>query len=409
MAEAAVPPTPTHKKHSQKFWSGNILLISVLLHVLFAVAAGIWVVSSYVIKRQTKFTGPPPTPNPSPRVLQHRVNSAKKQGGGGSPAQSRRIVSTAVSAKVALPDLPTMPRSSDTSPARMGGLGGMGMGQGMGNGFGAGIGGGGGSGGGGGISFFGLRAGGAGLVGTFYDFKRDKGGQPSKLKRGDRAAYTRILKGFASGSEWSPPSSFDVYTSKSQLSAKAFFFPAIVDTAAGDAFNAKGTGPGLWVAHYTGTIVPREDGKYRFVGWGDNVLVVGFNGRIVFNACDVGYVDTADRTSGGAGVAFPRKSSTPLLIGKWFNVRAGDPVKVDILLGDEGGIFCAGLMIQKEGEALTRGAGQLPRLPLFLVAPLSDAEKTLYRKHLDAASLNGPVFPAKTRIISPLDSLGSGT
>ena len=84
MAEAPAPLTPAHKKHSQRFWSGNILLISVLLHVLFAVAAGIWVVSSYVIKRQTKFTGPPPTPNPSPRVLQHRVNSAKKQGGGGA-------------------------------------------------------------------------------------------------------------------------------------------------------------------------------------------------------------------------------------------------------------------------------------------------------------------------------------
>jgi hypothetical protein len=257
--------------------------------------------------------------------------------------------------------------------------------------MGSGLGGGGGA--GGGFSFFGFRGAGVGLVGTFYDFKRDAQGKDTGVKRGDRPTYTAILKSFTSGSTWAPPQSHKHFTSKARLGAKAFFFPAIADSEAGEAFQTPEAGAAMWVAHYTGTVTPSASGTYRFVGWGDNVLIVGWNGKVVLDASDIGYVDRT-RTNEGS-VRFPKKGGTPMLSGEWFSVTAGSPVKVDVLLGDEGGIFCAGLHIQKKGEGMPKNQNGIPELPLFMVAPLGAEEKKLYGAYLDDKAFRGPVFPAR--------------
>ncbi len=397
-AQPARVPTRFRQNCVVAFIGSHFLLVSICVHLLFGVGATLYVVQIIQAKRKVTFQNGPPTLNPSTRVLEHKVAMAQKKKAGGAPPQARRIASTGL-AKVSLPDMPSIPSATTVVPGMMAGMGGAGFGTGLG--FGSGMGSGmGGGGGGGGFGFFGLRGTGDGLIGTFYDFKRDEHGKPTGLKAwgggkgdGGRKTYTDILKDFVNSSAWKVPSSHKHFTSKARLTSKAFFFPAIHDDEAGKAFQTPEAGPGMWVAHYAGMVTPPVTGRYRFVGWGDNVMIVGLNGKVVLDASDIGYVDRS-RAHKGA-VSFPKKGSTPMFEGDWFALSANMAVKIDILLGDEGGIFCAGLHIQKEGESYSSGKGGVPTLPLWLAGALGPEEKKLYGTYLGGQAFGGPVFRSK--------------
>ena len=139
------------RTHWQRVASSKVLIGVVLVHLLFGVTAGYIYVARYAGKRKMTFSGGPPTTNPSQRALEHQVAMGKKRNMMSAPAQAKRITTSGL-AKVALPDMPAMPALNDVLPARMAGMGGMGLGPGGGGGGGLGSGGGGGN-----INFFGLR------------------------------------------------------------------------------------------------------------------------------------------------------------------------------------------------------------------------------------------------------------
>jgi hypothetical protein len=106
-------------------------------------------------------------------------------------------------------------------------------------------------------------------------------------------------------------------------------------------------------------------GKYHFVGAGDDVMLVGFNGQLVLDRCynmkikepvmnyDYGY-------SGIPG-GFAR--------GDAIDVVAGQPYPIDVVIGEEpGGKFFAFLFIEKEGETYEQSPRGFPTLPVFRVA-----------------------------------------
>ena len=360
-----VPGAPK-PRHSQRWWSGNVFLISVLLHVLFAVAAGIWVVSSYVTKRETKFTGPPPTPNPSSRVLEHRVQSAKKQGGSSAPAQARRIVSTS-GAKVALPDMPAMPRLSETTASRMGGMGGMGMGMGAGFGTGSGIGGGGG-GGGGGIPFFGLRTlKGGGMVGYLYDIKQDRNGKflgKDTKKFGD--VINELMNRDFADSAVNP-----YYKAEKPLYLSHLLVPHISADEGPKAFQVQGkVQPSCWLALYEGMVSPPLNGTYRFVGAADDKLVVRFNGKIVLDAggwqragINTGHY-LYNWTTANKFYANNKGHS----IGQPMNLKAGQWYRMQILIGEQpGGQVYFSLFVQDDSKLASyrKDKNGHPLLPLW--------------------------------------------
>jgi len=148
------PKTPKAPKASlwTRMGSNYVLLISIAVHLLFGGVATYIVVQNIGAKRKMTFAGGPPTTNPSKRALEHQVAMGKKKNMMSAPAQAKRITTTGL-AKVALPDMPTMPAMTDVMPTRIAGMGGMGFGPGGGGGGGLGTGG-----GGSGINFFGLRA-----------------------------------------------------------------------------------------------------------------------------------------------------------------------------------------------------------------------------------------------------------
>jgi hypothetical protein len=251
----------------------------------------------------------------------------------------------------------------------------------------------GGGGGGGGMTMFGFRGGGVGLTGKFYDFKRNESGKSTGVVALDRPTYTAILRGFTGSSQWGPPSRFRHHTSKTALGAKAFFFPAMPDTEAGKAFQDPDAGAAMWLAHYSGSVTPSEGGEFRFVGWGDNVLIAGINGKLVLDASDVGYLKPQRTVVGQA--TFPGNGGKPIFEGEWFEVHSGIAIKLDVLVGDEGGVFTAGLFLQKKGQPLQFGNLGIPKLPLVLMGTLAENEKALFLKFLDSAAFSGPVFNAR--------------
>lgn len=126
-----------------KKFSFGTMAIAILLHLVFGVAAGFWVVAVY-LPRQKQFAGTPKTPGP-PKEVQHSVQMAKKKNTMSAPAMPKRVTVNSAMSKVALPAMPTMPVSDVSAPTKIAGMGGTGMGTGLGTGGGfGGMGGGGG-------------------------------------------------------------------------------------------------------------------------------------------------------------------------------------------------------------------------------------------------------------------------
>jgi hypothetical protein len=368
----------------QRLWKRmtdrRFLFISVLVHVLFAMVAVYLVVQTITPKRKLTFKGGPPSPNPSQRAMEHQVSMAKKQKTMSAPAPAKRITTTAMS-KVALPEMPAMPTMDNSPMSKMAGMTPGGLGMTMGGGGGTG----GSSGGGGGVPFFGLRTG-DGLEGHFYDLKLDEKKAPTGM---DLAKYGAFLKRFTTGN-WTLAGT-KANPSSAALYSKFFFFPAIKDTEAGKAYQAPNAGPGMWIAHYKGSFSAPEDGTWRLVGFGDNVLIVRIGGALVLDASDHGYTGRHREQAGE--VKFPGKpGATPIFFGTWVTLRKGESKPIDILVGDEGGIYCAGLFIQKQGQPYNKNRDGLPMLPLFLLGPLGANEKAALSKYLPPESLNVTPF-----------------
>ena len=129
-----------------------VLIVSVAVHLLFAGGAGYYVVSRYSTARKLTFQGGPKSPNPAERALQHRVQMQQKTQNA-LTAVPKRVLTTGL-AKIALPDMPSLPGPKNAAQPAMMAAGGQSSGFG---GSPGGMGSAGGTGSGAAINFFGIR------------------------------------------------------------------------------------------------------------------------------------------------------------------------------------------------------------------------------------------------------------
>ena len=120
--DAAIPTKPGL---AQKLTSKKVLMITIVAHLIFAAGATYLIVQQVQTKRKMTFQGGPPAVNASKRALEHKMSLGKKKAVMSAPAQAKRIMSSGL-AKVALPDLPSLPSATDAVPNRMGGIDGHG-------------------------------------------------------------------------------------------------------------------------------------------------------------------------------------------------------------------------------------------------------------------------------------------
>ncbi len=142
----------------------STLTISILLHVVLLIVAGIWIIAriSREDKKKLTFINEAPSMSANHKASQHDVAMAKKKRMSGAPMIATRIVSSAAS-KINLPENPNKSSFGELNAGMMSGLGGNGFGGGFGNSGGMG-GGAGGGGGGGRIKFFGFEGDGQNII-----------------------------------------------------------------------------------------------------------------------------------------------------------------------------------------------------------------------------------------------------
>ncbi len=416
--------TPTAPQQSiwQKLGAGS-LSISLGIHAVLLAIGVIWVIQVVTPEEKT-------------------VDFMPKSGGGGAPAsdvktqkQRSQMVQPNLSRTVALGATTglTLPEPDQlnqmtslggvSSGALSAGLGGTGVGGGGGDGFGKGFGSGllpGMSDGRGTGNLFGMQeANSNGLAGTLYDLKQTHDLKPSEMSLGEMREKLKDIakRGFK------PRDFAKYYKAPTTLYQTKFLIPSMPADKAPAAFSVeKYVQPRQWFVVYRGNVQAPKSGRFRFVGAGDDVLMVRFNNRLVF---DYGYTIAA--TGGGPGAisresydkdnnsdairSFKRLSPMPvpsetyqyattptinralggLAVGPEFQVKAGSTYPIEILISEiPGGIFSTSLLIQEEGVTYQKDSGGLPILPLFrLDHSLPDPEMKGEAPPYDP---NGPVW-----------------
>ena len=250
----------------------NSLTLSILAHVFFGLIAAYLIVQAIPAKSKQTSAAPPSNPDAPSRALEHKVQMQRKQQTMSAPAAIKRITTTS-NTKVALPAMPAMPvLDAAVMPLAMAAMGGTVANLGRW---------GGGSGGGSGPRLFGLRTGGEGLRGTFYDLKQTRNKTPTSIK--DVPAFVHQLDLFLQ-SGWNESLLSQYFRAPTPLYATQIFVPLIASEQAPKAFGVENeVQPALWMALYKGQVSPPESGTYYFVGGGDNILIVRLRGSIVFD------------------------------------------------------------------------------------------------------------------------------
>ncbi|RYD19601.1 MAG: hypothetical protein EOP88_18335 [Verrucomicrobiaceae bacterium] len=382
----------------QKFGAGS-LSISILFHLVLLAIGIFWVLQVL----------PPP---------EKKVDFLPPSGGGGSPAAESqakkhqvrmtqpslsRVAAVGASSSLVLPEPDALTEMNSLGSLASGGLSkglggdgsgggkGSGTGTGFGNGMGAGL-----SNGNGSMNPFGMvsPADKAALQGTFYDFKQTDKGQPTEMTDDQfREEIHKIVRGGMKESAFRR-----YFKAPRELYQTKLHIPLMTADAAPAAFEVqKEVQPRRWVVVYRGAVQAPKTGKFRFVGAGDDLLLVRLNGRVLF---DYGYTMATIGTNvvfkhgvlAGtrqddelekklrrdspmrSPVTFYKYSTTPqqndhiggMAVGPEFSVEAGRTYPVEILIGEiPGGHFSVSLLIEEAGATYQKDSTGSPILPLF--------------------------------------------
>ena len=367
------------KRAKRTFWQrfgGEGFIVSVGIHVLLILLAAFLIIS--VTKESAK-----KDPN----------SFATGSGGGAAGEKAKqfktrlqpknpkttaktptRITSKSTTATIALPDVPSVAVSSMNA-----GLMGGGSSKGFGGGSGGGIGSGMGVGRGNGknfVSVFGSKMAVNGLPGTFYDFKQNRSGKPTPMmggapeKFGDPSnnsaisLYVKEVKDFFDKG-FSATALHDVFRAPDTLLASQIFIPPCPATEAPKAY---GVGelckPSRWIAHYKGAVKSAQNGKFRFVGSGDDFLVIRWDRKVVLDSGYGQYVVGDGNVYPGFGKkpfneTHASQLGKPLRCGPWITATRDKEIPLEIVIGETpGGTFYAVVLIEV-ADASGKPDGQL--------------------------------------------------
>ena len=370
----------------------KFLMISIVVHVLFGIGAAYWVVQRYQANRKLTFKAGPPSPNPSTRALEHKVQMAKKQSTMSAPSIAKRITTSGL-ARVALPEMPAMPKLA-APPVKMAGAGGVDVsfnpgGTATSSGGGA---------GGAAVPFFGFKEsrGGGSLVGKFYDLKQLKNRQPSKLD--EQNGYAGEIAKFVN-SGFNEANLEKYFVGPNPLFTTQIFIPKINSEQGPQAFGLGGqVQPKMWVVVYRGNVVPTESGTFRFVGVCDDILVVRFNGRVVLDSGSmIPSGHAPQKFYAGDGLKIENRKGMEWYKGSGrgepFQVTGGQSYPMEVMIGEwPGGDFKAWLQIEKEGVEYEKDSKGVPILPIFKLAP---SEVARAGSEAPVFAKSGPVWKAE--------------
>jgi hypothetical protein len=227
------------------------------------------------------------------------------------------------------------------------------------------------------------------LKGAFYDFKLDSKGDP--VKGAPKTAS--IINTMSDNPPWKIPDDLDPYSPQVELFLKTVLFEGTQDIEAGKAFEAPDTRPGQWLAHYYGDVKALKSGKFRLGGWGDNYLGIALNGEVILDACDTSQISAAtEKTAISNHYDIPGKGGCNTFQGQVFELVEGKTYRIDIIMGDRGGIFTAGAWVMDHKESFDP-AKVFVKYPMLVFGDLSHEEREFY-PFVSDRSLRPTIFKA---------------
>ncbi len=407
---AVVDTTEIQARRSRRtFWQrlgGEGLTISLIIHLILIIGAAIWVISTVtdsVKKDPDSFSTGQGGGAAGDKAKQFKTRVQPKNPKTMAKNASR-ITSKSPNAAISLPDLPASSVATLTSGMMSGGSS-KGFGGGAGGGIGSGLGIGRGNGknfvGAFGASFKRPNA----LEGTLYDLKFSPSGKALGADAPQRVA--QIQKAFETmDRNWSGTKALldgRYRQAELKLYASNIFIPPRNAAEATKAFDCEKEiqAPG-WLAYYEGNFSPPITGKYRFVGLGDDIMVVAVGGKTVLSTFwpnsklnvtrfEASWLPKDAGKTDGQGLRFPPHAGGRYS-GEWLELRKGQTYRIQIAFGESyGGLFSAALLIEQQGVTYPT-AGRDTQLPIFMLEPLTPEEIQLKSSnHIDHQT-EGPVF-----------------
>ena len=366
--------------------TSSAVLISALIHGILIFGAGVFVVFKFIEKQEQKFV-PHQVTRPKMQLKKLRVKVKQTV----KPRKTTERITSSRKSN-AMPDI-ALPKMGNMGMGLEEGIGGfqmvadlsemtlMGTGRSVGNDF----------------------------EGTYYYLMQKRSGSKfpgMSVEEGASDAFNGLMGEYVSEflkKGWDTKVFDPFYRSPKKLYATQFFVPPVNSTLAPEKFGDKRRiEAAFWVAHYKGEIGRKTGGRFRFWGTSDDVMFVRLNGNVVLDAC---YESTHDANWSGwrSSAKEHRKykiAYSRYRIGDWFELKPGEPVKMEVLVGEKpGGGFYAMLMVEEEGvEYPERNiATGGPLLPVFktLETPehlIYEMGYTLPDGHVDF--FGGPIFSA---------------
>jgi hypothetical protein len=380
-AEAGPEPLARPQRTLWQRLGGEGLALSVIVHVILVLVAIVWVVSTVTDgagkKDPNTFAtgagggaGGPKAKEYKTKLQPKNIKSLAKT--------NTRITSKNANASLAVASLPSM-----SNPLLSAGAIGGGSSKGFGGGSGGGIGAGKGIGSGGGrnfVSLFGMKGGTnvGGLTGTLYDIKQTANRQPTAAASAKTGIppYRQAVREFLE-SGWSAGRLQKFFKSPDMLVSGQIFITGRSADDAPKAFEVeKLMKPSRWVVHYRCYVEVPSSLPFRFVGSGDDFLIVRWNRKIAlddgyetyFAGRDGNYKDFGVKVSKEYKVDRRPGSLNRLKAGPWIQVTKGTKVPVEILMGETpGGTFDCYLAIEvaKSGTKVDGQYEGTGRLKLF--------------------------------------------
>lgn len=241
------------------------------------------------------------------------------------------------------------------------------------------------------------------LEGTFYDLKQRSDGKEIEM---DIPLFFSELARFAQS--WKQSRLDEFFRAPKEKYASFFMIPQIKSEAVTVAFGVEDeVTPTFWAAYYDGYISTKKTGYYRFQGYGDDVLLVRIKRRLVIDASFEGYRSQL-KTNWASDSDNNRKYPVGdqfLYIGDWFKLTEGEPVRMEVLIGDVGHISSFQLFIEEKGQKYPMVAysykkngeevsGTRPVLPAFKTKEIPKDLELRKKMKLDSkhGTLTGPSF-----------------
>ncbi len=341
------------------------VVLSVAIHAALLLLAGGLVVFNIVKKAEKKFVPPPPIDRPKMDLKKPRVKIKKTS----KPRSAQRITSKNVAS---MPDI-QLPDVSGTASGLSGGLGGYELIPDVSK-----------------MSLFGGTESvsiGNDFEGTFYSFSYDRFGVETSVE-----VEEILLRFHESG--WNPYVFSRVYRAPQKLYATHFIIPPFWSVLGPRAFGIDDPdfNPEDWTVLYKGKIASPKDGRFRFWGQGDKYIFVRINGKVVLaSTWDSHEGLMVDWESSSDEHKQYSMGNAEAAVGDWFEMKAGEPIVMEVLVGDYSGKGSMLLAIEDESEDYDRNQEGLPYLPAFKTAEFpaqvkAKIEYTLMRHEIDLDS-----------------------